>query len=147
MISDCGERIYPVGRLDINSEGLLLLTNDGDWANKVMHPSKETEKQYIVSVDGDIDAGLTTLLSPMELDGRNISPPGVEVLEDRGGSGRLSIVIHEGRNRQIRRMCELAGLQVKRLIRVREGGLVLGGLKTGKWRKLTKKKADKVFEK
>ena len=129
LIADCEERVYPVGRLDINSEGLLLLTNDGDWANKVMHPTQETEKQYIVSVEGDIDAGLTILLSPIELDGKRISTPRVEVLEDRGGSGRLSIVIHEGRNRQVRRMCELAGLEVKRLVRVREGGLRLNGLK------------------
>ncbi len=138
LVEDAGTRVYPVGRLDMASEGLLIFTNDGDFANRLMHPSHQVEKEYVVRVDGDVDAGLTVLLSPMELDGKPVKKPKVEVLEDRGGSGTLSIVIHEGRNRQVRRMCEQAGLKVKRLIRVREGELSLGRLRRGEWRTLDK---------
>ncbi len=138
LVKDAGTRVYPVGRLDMASEGLLIFTNDGDFANRLMHPSHQVEKEYVVRVDGDVDAGLTVLLSPMELDGKPVKKPKVEVLEDRGGSGTLSIVIHEGRNRQVRRMCEQAGLKVKRLIRVREGELSLGRLRRGEWRTLDK---------
>lgn len=138
LVKDAGTRVYPVGRLDMASEGLLIFTNDGDFANRLMHPSHQVEKEYVVKVEGDVDAGLTVLLSPMELDGKPVKKPKVEVLEDRGGSGTLSIVIHEGRNRQVRRMCEQAGLKVKRLIRVREGELSLGRLRRGEWRTLDK---------
>lgn len=138
LVKDAGTRVYPVGRLDMASEGLLIFTNDGDFANRLMHPSHQVEKEYIVRVDGDVDAGLTVLLSPMELDGKPVKKPKVEVIEDRGSSGMLSIVIHEGRNRQVRRMCEQAGLKVKRLIRVREGELSLGRLRRGEWRTLDK---------
>ena len=138
LVKDAGTRVYPVGRLDMASEGLLIFTNDGDFANRLMHPSHQVEKEYVVRVDGDVDAGLTVLLSPMELDGKPVKKPTVEVLEDRGGSGTRSIVIHEGRNRQVRRMCEQAGLKVKRLIRVREGELSLGRLRRGEWRTLDK---------
>lgn len=138
LVKDAGTRVYPVGRLDMASEGLLIFTNDGDFANRLMHPSHQVEKEYVVRVDGDVDAGLTVLLSPMELDGKPVKKPKVEVLEDRGGSGTLSIVIHEGRNRQVRRMCEQAGFKVKRLIRVREGELSLGRLRRGEWRTLDK---------
>ena len=138
LVEDAGTRVYPVGRLDMASEGLLIFTNDGDFANRLMHPSHQVEKEYVVRVDGDVDAGLTVLLSPMELDGKPVKKPKVEVLEDRGGSGTLSIVIHEGRNRQVRRMCEQAGFKVKRLIRVREGELSLGRLRRGEWRTLDK---------
>ena len=138
LVKDAGTRVYPVGRLDMASEGLLIFTNDGDFANRLMHPSHQVEKEYVVRVDGDVDAGLTVLLSPMELDGKPVKKPKVEVLEDRGGSGTRSIVIHEGRNRQVRRMCEQAGLKVKRLIRVREGELSLGRLRRGEWRTLDK---------
>ena len=145
LVSDCGARLYPVGRLDMNSEGLLLLTNDGDFANRVAHPACEIDKEYHVSVSGDLDAAMTVLLSPMELDGRPVDKPKVTVLQDRGGEGLLSVVIHEGRNRQVRRMCDLAGLQVRRLVRVREGALTLGSLKRGQWRRLTRDEAERVF--
>lgn len=145
LVTDCGQRVFPVGRLDMNTEGLLILTNDGAYANRVTHPSKEIEKEYHLSVVGDIDAALSILLSPMELDGRPIKKPVVEVISDEGGSGKISITIREGRNRQIRRMCELAGLEVKRLKRVREGNLSLGSLKSGKWRRLTGSEAESVL--
>jgi len=146
LVRDAGARVYPVGRLDMASEGLLLLTNDGDFANRLMHPSHEVEKEYLVRVTGRVDDALTVLLSPMELDGRPIRKPGVKVLEDRGDSGTLSVVIHEGRNRQVRRMCELAGLEVRRLTRVREGKLTLGDLPTGKWRPLSPQERELLFK-
>lgn len=136
LVKGVGTRVYPVGRLDMASEGLLVFTNDGNFANKLMHPSHQIDKEYVVRVEGDVDAGLTVLLSPMELDGKPIKKPTVNVVEDKGGSGTISIVIHEGRNRQVRRMCEQAGLKVKRLIRVREGELRLGRLRSGEWRYL-----------
>ena len=146
LVADCGARVYPVGRLDMDSEGLLLLTNDGEFANQVMHPACEIDKEYHVRVTGDMDAGLTVLLSPMELDGRPVVQPKVTVLQDNGGEGVLSVTIHEGRNRQVRRMCDLAGLKVRRLVRVREGALTLGKLKRGQWIRLTRAQAVLVFQ-
>ncbi len=133
LVADCPVRVWPVGRLDWDSEGLLLLTNDGGLTNRLLHPSHEVEKEYIVTVQGDVDAALPILEGPMELDGVPLSPARVKVL----GQNRLSIVIHEGKNRQVRRMCALAGLEVLRLKRVREGGLTLGDLPKGQWRPLT----------
>lgn len=133
LVRDCPARVWPVGRLDWDSEGLLLLTNDGDLTNRLLHPSHEVEKAYIVTVSGDVDAALPILEGPMELDGVPLAPAKVQVL----GHGRLSIVIHEGKNRQVRRMCAQAGLEVMRLKRVREGPLELGALERGAWRNLT----------
>ncbi len=133
LVRDCPVRVWPVGRLDWDSEGLLLLTNDGDLTNRLIHPSHEVEKEYIVTVSGDVDAALPILEGPMELDGAPLAPARVRVL----GANRLSIVIHEGKNRQVRRMCALAGLEVTRLKRVREGPLELGTLPRGTWRALT----------
>ena len=127
------ERIYPVGRLDYDSEGLLLLTNDGALTHRLIHPSHEVEKQYLVLVSGDMEAALPVLNGPMELDGVALAPAQV----DRLGPNLLSFRIHEGKNRQIRRMCQQVGLTVKALRRVREGQVQLGGLKLGKWRYLT----------
>lgn len=137
LVSDLPVRVYPVGRLDINSEGLLLMTNDGDLANRLTHPSFEKEKTYRVLVTGDAQAGLRRLREPMELDGVRLRRPRVRLLGTEGPVSTLDITIHEGRNRQIRRMCELAGLTVKRLTRVSEGGIRLNGLKKGAWRELT----------
>ena len=132
------QRVYPVGRLDMDSEGLLLLTNDGELANALMHPSHEIEKTYEVWVKGSVtDAALAALRQPMELDGYTIRPARAELLETLPEGARLSVTIHEGRNRQVRRMCEQVGLQVTRLRRVSEGSLRLGDLKTGRWRPLT----------
>lgn len=137
LVSDCGSRVYPVGRLDMDSEGLLLFTNDGDFANHLMHPKHEIEKVYRVTVDGYSPAGLQRLQQPMTLDGYRLRIPGVELLEAHDTKAVLQITIHEGRNRQVRRMCAIAGMQVRRLIRIREGAAALGDLPQGKWRMLT----------
>lgn len=133
LVAGCGARVWPVGRLDYASEGLLLLTDDGDLTQRLTHPSHEIEKEYHVTVTGDVTAALPVLRGPMELDGRPLSPARVDVLAPQ----RLRVVIHQGLNRQVRRMCELAGLDVTRLVRVREGDLRLGALPKGKWRRLT----------
>lgn len=133
LVKDCGARVWPVGRLDLDSEGLLVLTDDGALTQRLLHPSHEVEKEYLVWVRGDITAALPVLRGPMELDGVPLSPAWVEP----AGEGKLSVTIHEGRNRQVRRMCAQAGLQVTRLRRVREGALTLGGLKPGCWRPIT----------
>ena len=138
LVSGCGARVWPVGRLDLDSEGLLLMTDDGDFTQRMIHPSHQVEKEYLVTVEGDVDRALPVLSGPMELDGVLLSPARVGVLSREGADrGRLSVIIHEGRNRQVRRMCALAGLKVKRLKRVREGGLTLGRLRPGEWRTLT----------
>ena len=133
LVKGCGARVWPVGRLDLDSEGLLILTDDGELTQRLIHPSHEVEKEYLVWVNGDIPAALPVLRGPMELDGVPLSPAQVE----RAGEGILSVTIHEGRNRQVRRMCAIAGLNVTRLRRVREGGLTLGNLPVGRWRVLT----------
>ncbi len=137
LVADCGVRVYPIGRLDMDSEGLLLFTNDGDFANRLMHPSHEIEKCYRVLVSG-FEPGKEELLSrPIVLDGYKIRPPKVRLLEERDGKARLEVVIHEGRNRQVRRMCQAAGMQVLRLKRMAEGSVGLGSLPEGAWRYLT----------
>ena len=137
LVADCGVRVYPIGRLDMDSEGLLLFTNDGDFANRLMHPSHEIEKCYRVLVSG-FEPGKEDLLArPIVLDGYRIRPPKVRLLEVRDGKARLEVVIHEGRNRQVRRMCQAAGMQVLRLKRIAEGPLGLGSLPEGAWRYLT----------
>lgn len=142
---DCGCRVYPVGRLDQASEGLLLFTNDGDLANLLMHPRHSVEKVYEVTVSGDLDNAQALLARPIELDGRAIQPPQVRLLRQSEKKATYEITIHEGRNRQIRRMCEAAGLTVLRLCRVREGSLSLGTLPVGKWRFLTAEEIKKLY--
>lgn len=137
LVADCGSRVYPVGRLDLDSEGLLLLTNDGDLVNGLTHPRHEVEKHYEVRVRGNMD-NIPRLSEPMELDGYAIRPAGVTVLERGEDSAKIRMTIHEGRNRQIRRMCEKAGLEVRRLKRVAIGNMPLDPkLKSGAWRELT----------
>ena len=133
LVADCGARVWPVGRLDLDSEGLLILTDDGELTQRLLHPGHEVEKEYLVWVRGDIDAALPVLRGPMSLDGVPLSPARVQ----EAGEGVLSVTIHEGRNRQVRRMCAAAGLRVTRLRRVREGSLTLGALRPGRWRPLT----------
>lgn len=133
LVSDCGVRVYPVGRLDMDSEGLLLFTNDGDFANRLMHPKHEVEKTYRVFVNGCTPESLEALKKPIQLDGYTLRAPKVKA----EGENRLLVTIHEGRNRQVRRMCAAAGMHVTRLIRIREGSLSLGDLPKGKWRYLT----------
>ncbi len=137
LVEGCGCRVWPVGRLDLNSEGLLLFTNDGAGTNRVIHPSHQMEKEYHVTVTGDMETALPVLRGPMKLDGEPLSPARVSVLRRDKLGGELSVVIHQGKNRQVRRMCAQAGLEVRRLIRVREGPLRLGELKPGQWRFLT----------
>lgn len=133
LVKNCPVRVWPVGRLDWDSEGLLLLTNDGALTNRLTHPSHQVEKEYLVTVRGELDAALPILRGPMELDGAVLAPAQVRPLPPN----RLSIVIHEGKNRQVRRMCAAAGLEVTRLKRVREGSLTLGRLQPGEWRYLS----------
>lgn len=140
LVQDCGTRMYPVGRLDMDSEGLLLFTNDGDFANYLMHPRHMVEKTYKVTVKGYTIEGLERLNLPVVLDGYTIQPPKIQVLrkpataEDKAV---LLVTIHEGRNRQVRRMCAMADMEVTRLIRIQEGSLKLGDLPCGKWRYLS----------
>ena len=138
LVADCGVRVYPVGRLDYDSEGLLLMTNDGDLTNKMTHPKHEVKKVYEVWVTGYHPEAEQLLTKPIELDGYRIQPPGVKLLGVREDKARFYITIHEGRNRQVRRMCQAAGMHVTRLRRVGEGSLRLGDLPKGKWRYLTK---------
>ncbi|MBR4109192.1 MAG: rRNA pseudouridine synthase [Oscillospiraceae bacterium] len=139
LVEDCGVRVYPIGRLDMDSEGLLLFTNDGEFANCLMHPKHQVEKAYQVTVRGFTESGLETLKNPAVIDGYTVAAPQVKVLSkpEETGKARLEIVICEGRNRQVRKMCALAGMDVIRLIRVREGSVLLGSLPRGKWRYLT----------
>lgn len=137
LVADCGARVYPVGRLDLDSEGLLLLTNDGDWAQHLLHPSHEVEKTYHVSVFGPVAGAAARLAAMTDLEGEPIRPARVEVLRQTARTAVLAVTIHEGKNRQVRRMCAQCGLTVKRLRRVREGALELGDLPSGKWRYLT----------
>lgn len=137
LVEDCGVRVYPVGRLDMDSEGLLILTNDGEFANRVMHPKHEVNKTYEVSVLGYHSAAPALLRRPIELDGYPIREPEVKVVRADGDKAKLLVTIHEGRNRQVRRMCEAAQMRVTRLRRIREGKLQLGSLPLGKWRYLT----------
>ena len=138
QLIDCGTRVYPVGRLDMDSEGLLLFTNDGEFANKLMHPKHEVDKTYRVLVQGYSEENLERLKQPIELDGYTIRTPGVKLLRTRDkGQAQLLVTIHEGRNRQVRRMCDAAGMKVLRLQRISEGKLKLGNLESGKWRYLT----------
>ena len=137
LVADCGVRVYPVGRLDMDSEGLLLFTNDGDFANTLMHPKHEVDKTYRAFVTGYSAEAVEKLKQPITLDGYTIRPPKIKV----EGEGRLLVTIHEGRNRQVRRMCAAAGMTVTRLVRIREGSVSLGDLPKGKWRHLS---ADEI---
>lgn len=138
LIEDIEERVYPIGRLDKDSEGLLLLTNDGEFANHIMHPKKHINKVYRVTVRPAItDEMIDKLTTGIVLDGRKTAPAQVRVVTKQEGRVVLEIVIREGRNRQIRRMCESLGLEVARLKRVAIGTVKLGGLKQGMYRDLS----------
>lgn len=142
QLVDCGKRVYPIGRLDMDSEGLLLLTNDGEFANHLMHPKAEVDKTYEVWVTHFAPGGEKRLEQPITIDGHTIKPPKVMLLSVQGNSAHLTITIHEGRNRQIRRMCQAAGMHVTRLRRIAEGSVRLGDLKKGTWRYLTQAEID-----
>ncbi len=144
LVADCGCRVYPVGRLDLDSEGLLILTDDGEFANAMMHPKFEVTKTYETLVSGDVERALPILRSALDIDGYIIRPATVEVLGREGDKSLISVEIHEGRNRQVRKMCEQASLRVHRLRRVSEGPLQLGELPPGKWRKLSENEMNNV---
>ena len=138
LVASCGARVWPVGRLDLDSEGLLLLTDDGDLTNRLIHPRHEVEKEYLVWVTGDVERAIPVLSGPMVLDGDKLAPARVRRGKTTGDVTQLSVVIHQGKNRQVRRMCAQAGLSVLRLKRVREGEVWLDReLKPGQYRKLT----------
>ena len=139
LVCGAGVRLYPVGRLDMYSEGLLLMTDDGDTAYKLTHPSHSIEKTYHLWVRGDdIETSVAAMGKSMDIDGYRIAPAAVRRLGRDGDYEKLAVTIHEGRNRQIRKMCEKCSLRLFRLLRVAEGELKLGSLESGKWRFLTK---------
>ena len=137
LVADAGVRVYPVGRLDRDSEGLLLLTNDGALAQRLTHPSHEISKTYQVTVQGDTDGAAERLAAMRSLEGEPIAPVRVRVLRQEEGRALLELTLRQGKNRQIRRMCAQCGLTVLRLRRIREDCLTLGSLKAGTWRDLT----------
>ncbi len=142
LVSSLGKRVYPVGRLDMNSDGLLLLTDDGELANRLTHPSHNIPKIYRVKVTkAPTEEQLSILRSPLVLDGYQIQPVKTEVIDSQDGA-LLEMTLFEGRNRQIRRMCEAAGLKISRLTRIAVGELTLGELPCGKWRHLTAEEAE-----
>ena len=147
LVSGVKERIYPVGRLDMISEGALILTNDGEFANALMHPSKHVPKTYRVTVRPGITSEQVDILSTgVDIDGRMTAPADVRVLSKEDGRAVLEIVLYEGRNRQIRRMCEALELEVARLKRTAVGSVKLGMLKTGEWRDLTPQEVESLLK-
>ncbi len=146
LVEDVGTRVYPVGRLDRDSEGLLLLTDDGEFANALTHPTRHVPKTYRVTVRPSItDEQITSLTTGIEIDGRMTMPSEVRVIEKQEGRVVLEIIIYEGRNRQIRKMCDALGLEVARLKRTQIGSVKLGMLKQGDWRNLTEEEVHKLM--
>lgn len=145
LVKDVGTRVFPVGRLDRNSEGLLIMTNDGELANRLTHPSSHVNKTYRVTVDGSVtDEQLSRLCTGIEIDGRKTLPCDVFIGEKKPDRTVLIFIIHEGRNRQIRKMCEAVGLEVLRLKRTEIAGVKLGMLPQGKWRDLNERELRRL---
>lgn len=146
LVRDVGARVYPVGRLDKDSEGLLLMTDDGEFANRMTHPSKLVPKTYRVTVRPDVTEDmLTAFATGIEIDGRMTAPADAHVIEKQENRVVMEIVLYEGRNRQIRKMCEALGLEVARLKRTSVGSIKLGMLQPGKWRELTQDEVHKLM--
>lgn len=146
LVRDVGVRVYPVGRLDKDSEGMLVLTNDGEFANKIMHPKNGIYKIYRVTVRPSIDEEqLVKLETGVELDGKKTAPARVHVLHKEPGRVVLEMMLHEGKNREIRRMCDAVGLEVARLKRTQIGCVKMGMLKQGAWRDLTEMELKKLL--
>ncbi len=145
LVSDIPERVYPVGRLDRDSEGLIIMTNDGEFTNTIIHPSKHVPKTYRVTVRPDVtEEQLAQFNIGMDIDGYKTKPADAFVISKKPGRVVLEIVLYEGRNRQIRNMCEKLGLEVARLKRVAIGSVKLGMLQPGKWRMLTDEEVKKL---
>lgn len=145
LVKDVGARVYPVGRLDKDSEGLLIMTNDGDFANHLTHPSKHVPKTYRVTVRPSVsEEQLLAFNEGIEIDGRKTAPADAHIIDKSENRVVLEIVLHEGRNRQIRRMCEELGLEVARLKRTHIGSIKLGMLPQGKWRELTEDEVHRL---
>lgn len=145
LVQDCGQRVYPVGRLDLNSEGLLLFTNDGEFANRLMHPRHEVNKTYLAWVNRFSPEKLQQLSRMENLEGERIARPQVRLVNAKGENALLELIIHEGKNRQVRRMCRQVELTVTRLKRVGEGCVRLGELPLGKWRHLTPEEIEDLM--
>lgn len=137
------ERVFPIGRLDYDTSGLLLLTNDGEVANKLMHPSKEVDKVYIAEVEGvpTIDE-MNRFMRGLKIEDYVTSPAKIKIIKNMGNRSVVEIIIHEGKNRQVRRMCEAIGHRVRKLKRIRIGKIKLDKLNTGQWRYLTDKEIE-----
>ena len=143
LVSELDERVYPVGRLDMYSEGLLILTNDGELTNRLTHPKHNMNKVYSVIIKGEISPDtLHKLNSPMEIDGYKLMPVKVRIVSVKNGNTNTLFTLSEGRNRQIRKMCDACGLTIMRLTRISIGKLKLGELERGKWRELTKNEIE-----
>lgn len=142
LLQEAPERVYPVGRLDMDSEGLLLLTNDGELTQRLTHPSHQVEKEYLLQLETPEEDPVSGLEQPMSLDGRPLAPVKARLIRQQQGNTWLSLTIREGRNRQIRRMCQQRGYRLLRLQRVAVGRLRLGQLPCGKWRQLTAAEID-----
>ena len=138
LVADVGVRLYPVGRLDMDSDGLILMTDDGALTNRLTHPRHEIPKLYHVTVKGPVNEDtLSRLRAPFVLDGYCTLPVQVEVIGNEGNDTRLRFSLYEGRNRQIRRMCEARDVEILRLCRIAIGTITLGNLAPGKWRYLS----------
>lgn len=147
LVEGAGARLYPVGRLDLNSEGLLIMTNDGDFAHRLMHPSNNVLKTYEVVVEGEnLPEAAEILSGTIELDGTSVCAKEVQIIENAGKRSVLLITIGEGKNREVRKMCAFAGLKVIELKRIREGNLELGDLRSGCWRYLRPEEVGSFWE-
>ncbi len=145
LVKDVGIKVFPVGRLDRDSEGLLIMTNDGELANSITHPSKLVNKTYRVTVGGSVeDDQIERLCEGVLIDGKKTQPCDVFVIERRADRTLLNFIIHEGRNRQIRKMCDAVSLNVLRLKRTEIAGVKLGGLKLGAWRNLNERELTRL---
>ncbi len=143
LVESIGERLYPVGRLDMYTEGILLMTNDGDIAHKLMHPSHEINKTYHAWVSSDdLNSSLKTMGTAMKIDDYTIKPAKIETISTQNGLTQIAITIHEGRNRQIRKMAEISNLRLHKLRRISIGEIKLGDLALGKFRNLSENEIE-----
>ena len=145
LVEDVGERVYPIGRLDMESEGLLLLTNDGELANRLTHPKYHKPKVYHVKIAGDVSPDEVAALSrPFDIDGYITRPAKISMISKKQDETVLEMELYEGRNRQIRKMCEQLGLRIRVLKRISVGDVHLGNLAPGKWRHLTRAQVESL---